>query len=336
MSERVKAARYLARPVRPRRILAPVLGLLAAWPVSSVAQSLPLLHPLNPMAESRSAVYFQPYLDPSPRWRVHWGLDYASAAEVGLGTSLADTSYLLDAELWRLDFALARDLGARTFVSGEVWLGGAHAGFLDGFIDWYHGLFGIRFPERENRNHNEFAYRHRLPDGRTLRRSPGVFLGDLWLGIGRRHDAEWQSVLSVTLPTTTGPDGYGRGTVGVSVLNTVRTALTSRLLFEGSANLGFTPRHGELRDYQNSLGLSLTSGFRWRFWGRLSAFANLYLATPYYHDTGVPGLDRKELTIDFGWILRARDGREWRIGMAEDLAPSGPAIDLNFRVGGVW
>jgi len=317
--------------------LGPVLVGLFLLPVASSAQSLPLLHPMNPMVESRTAVYFQPYLDPSPRWRIHWGVDYASLAEFGLGATRADTSYLLDAELLRLNLAVSRDLGARMFVTGEFWLGGAYPGVLDGFVNWYHGLFGIRFPERENRDPNDFAYRYELPAGRMLRRSPvGLFLGDARIGLGRRHDGEWQSVLTLALPTATGPGGYGRGTVGVGVLNTVRTALTPRLSLEGSANLGFTPRHGELARYQSALGLSLTSGFRWRFWGRLSAFANLYFATPYYHDTQVPALDRYELTMDFGWMFRTRDGREWRIGMTEDLEPSGPAIDLDFRVGGVW
>jgi hypothetical protein len=44
-------------------------------------------------------------------------------------------------------------------------------------------------------------------------------------------------------------------------------------------------------------------------------------------------LDRRDFSFDFGWILTGNDGRELRIGMAEDLEPSGPAVDLVFRVG---
>ena len=77
-----------------------------------------------------------------------------------------------------------------------------------------------------------------------------------------------------------------------------------------------------------------SSGLRWRFWGRQSLYGNLFLHSPYYHDTTVPALDRRELSFDFGWILAGTGGRELRVGMTEDLEPGGPAIDLVFRVGG--
>ena len=65
-------------------------------------------------------------------------------------------------------------------------------------------------------------------------------------------------------------------------------------------------------------------GSRWRFWGRQSLYANLFYHSPYYHDTTLPALDRRDLSLDFGWILATRSGREWRIGLTEDLEPSGP------------
>jgi hypothetical protein len=76
-----------------------------------------------------------------------------------------------------------------------------------------------------------------------------------------------------------------------------------------------------------------TSGFRWRTFGGLWSFGNLYLHSPYYHDTDATQLDRWDLTVDFGWIIRSRSGREFRFGMTEDPWPSGPAIDANFRLG---
>jgi hypothetical protein len=41
----------------------------------------------------------------------------------------------------------------------------------------------------------------------------------------------------------------------------------------------------------------------------------------------------RELSLDFGWLLATAGGAEWRLGMTEDLDPSGPAIDLVFRLG---
>jgi uncharacterized protein DUF3187 len=320
---------------RPTAVLVFVLSL--GFVARGVAQSFPVLHSINPMVESRTAVYFQPYVSPGARWRIDWGVDYASIAELGLGASTADTAYLIDAEVLRADLGATRNLNGRYFVTGGMALGGAYAGALDGFLDWYHGLFGIRFPERDNRRHNQFAYRVELPGRPVITRQPrSLFLMDSRIGIGRRHGEAVQTVLSLTLPTSTAPDGYGRGTVGLGVLNTARGELTPRLSLEASANLGYTPRHGPLSPFQNQFGMSLTTGVSWRFWGRLSAFGNFYFATPYYHSTDIRGLDRHELTLDFGWTLATHRGREWRIGMTEDPNPTGPAIDLDFRVGGRW
>jgi hypothetical protein len=84
---------------------------------------------------------------------------------------------------------------------------------------------------------------------------------------------------------------------------------------------------------QHEVFLSASGGARYRFWGRQSLFANLFYHSPYYHDTTLPGLDRPELSLDFGWLLATKSGADWRIGMTEDLYPAGPAIDLVFRLG---
>ena len=302
-----------------------------------MAQSLPLLHPVNPVAESRSGLYFQPTVPTGQGWRVAVGLDYGSMVELGLRYSLADTSYLLDAETLRLNLSLSRNLGPRSFVLAEVWGGGSYGGFLDGFLNWYHGLFGINFPERELRPKGEFAYRYKFADNRVVNfRAQSAYLGDLRLGLGRRVGRDVQSVLSVTLPTHTGGAGFGRGVPSLSLLNTARAQVTPRLVLEGSGNIGWTPRHGALSDVQEELFVLGTAGFRWRTIGPVWSFANLYLHSPYYSGTQAGQLDNWDLTVDFGGIIRSAGGREFRFGVTEDLRPGGPAIDTNFRLGVSW
>jgi hypothetical protein len=310
--------------------------LVAAPPLP--AQSLPLLHPINPAAESRSGLYFQPYAAPAPHWRVSLGLDYGSLAEINFRNTLADTAYLFDAEALRLNLVATRDLDARHFVTAEAWFGGSYPGFLDGFLGWYHGLFGIRYPERDDRPRDSFAYQYKFTDTRVIRfPSHGAYLGDVRLGIGRRHSDRGQSVLSLTLPTSTASDGYARGSLSVSLLNTYRAPLTRRLVYEGSANVGYTPRHGPLSGIQNRMFVLGTSGLRWRTTGALWSFANFYLHSPYYNGQAQASqLDRWEMTLDFGWIIRGKSGREFRFGMTEDLQPGGPAVDANFRLGYSW
>jgi hypothetical protein len=326
-----RSARTCVRPPALGLSLAVALSLGVA--PSVVAQGLPPWAPINPAAATRTGLRFEPYRDAAPdRWQVSLGVDYASAIEYNLPA--VSPSWLLDAELLRINVGVSRDLGARAFALAELPVLGTYDGFLDGFLEWYHNLFGIDMPERDARPRNAFAYELAAPDGAAVVRDrSGFFLGDLRLGVGYRWNPLLQTVGSLTLPTSIGPDGYGRGTVSVNAVTTLRAPFASRLVYEGSVGLGYTPTDGPLAAYQREVFLAATSGLRFRFWGRQSLFANLLYHTPYYENTTLPALDRKELSLDFGWILGTRSGREWRIGMVEDLEPSGPGIDLVFRLG---
>jgi hypothetical protein len=309
-----------------------LLVLVLAPPRPTQAQGLPEFGPLNPVASSRSGLYFQPFREPEPRrWRHAVALDYASLIEYN---RLERADYVLDSEVLRLSFTASRDIGRRTFLELSASVGGAYAGFLDGFLDWYHGKLGLRVSEREQRPQDRFLYSIVLPDGRTITRARrDLFLGDVRAGLGIRVNSQLQAVLSVTLPTSTGPEGYGRGVPSVAVLNTLRAPVNPQLIYEGSLGIGVTPTHGPLADLQNTAMLAVSSGLRHRLWRNQALFVNLFYHSPYYHDTTLPALDRRELSLDFGWTLQTRGGGEWRVGLTEDLEPGGPGVDLVFRVG---
>jgi hypothetical protein len=307
--------------------------LLLVRPSPAVAQGLPAWSPINPVADSRTPLGFEPLRPSRPgRWSGELALDYASTIE---HTPEATTeSYDLDSEVLRLRLRVARDLGPAAFVAADAVVGGSYGGFLDGFLDWYHGLLGITVEERDRRPHNAFLYRIELPGGSPIvRQASALFLGDTRISAGLRRGDRLQAVASLTLPTSTAPAGYGRGVPAGAVVGTVRLPLARPLVYEGSVGLGYTPRHGDLSDYQRTTFVSASSGLRWRFWGRQSLYGNLFLHSPYYHDTTILPLDRRDLAFDFGWILTTRKGREWRIGMTEDPEPSGPGVDLVFRFG---
>jgi hypothetical protein len=305
---------------------------LLALPSSGWGQGLPEFAPLNPMSGSRSGVYFQPFLDPAPsRWVAAIALDYASVIEYN---RLPPADYVLDSELLRLNVALRRDLGPRSFVTLGAGVGGAYAGFMDGFLDWYHGTLGIEVSERERRPRDRFLYTVTLPDGSTVSRSRSdLFVEDLRLGVGLRHNAGFQSVLSITLPTSTAPEGFGRGVPSLSLVNTLRSRVHPSVVYEGSVGFGFTPTHGRLPEGQREAFLAASSGLRVRVWGRQSLYANLFYHSPYYSNTTLPALDLRELSLDFGWILTTHNGGEWRLGLTEDLEPGGPGVDLVLRLG---
>ena len=295
---------------------------------------LPALSSVNPVAQMRSGLYFQPYRPVEPDWQITLALDYGSLAELNFRPTQPDTAYQLDAEVLRLGITVTGRLDPRHFLILGGSLGGSYGGFLDGFLGWYHGLFGIRFPERDLRPRDRFDYAVQLPGGQPARREAvPLYLGDLRLGLGHRFSGHIQSVVSLTIPTCTAPSGYGLGTVATNLITTARFPLTRRLVYEGSLGAGYTPTHGDLAPIQRSVFAMLTSGVRYRFWGPASGYANLFYHSPYYQNSGLPALDRSELTAEFGLIFRGRSGQEWRIGVTEDPWPSGPAIDLTLRLG---
>ncbi|HUR94461.1 MAG TPA: DUF3187 family protein [Gemmatimonadales bacterium] len=317
---------------RTAALLTGLVLLLLVAPSPGHGQGLPAFSPINPLAASRTPLGFEPFRPPRPgRWTAALALDYGSAIE-----SVDETvaRYDLDAELLRLRVRVARDLGPNTFVELDGGIGGSYPGFLDGFLDWYHGLLGITLDERDRRPPNAFLYRLELPSGKVLDRpARALYLGDLRVAAGFRLNGSLQTVASISLPTSTAPAGYGRGVVAAGVETTLRLPLTGPLVYEGSLGLGYTPAHGDLSEYQRRAFVSGSSGLRWRFWGRQSLYGNLFVHSSYYHGTGVRSLDRRELDFDFGWILATRGGREWRVGLTEDLEPGGPGIDLIFRLG---
>jgi len=315
---------------RPIRVFLGILVL--ATPAGALAQGLPSFAPLNPISSSRSGLYYQPLREPAPgRWVTAMALDYASIIEDNQ-TPVAD--YVLDSEVLRMSLGLSRDLGVRSFLLLEASAGGAYAGFMDGFLDWYHGALGIRMSERDRRPRDRFLYEITLPDGRMIQRSrSNLFLDDLRVGLGFRPSSGLQTVVSLTVPTSTGPVGYGRGVPSLNLLNTVGALLSPRVHYEGSLGLGYTPTNGSLARLQRELFVAVTSGARVMVWGHNSVFANLFYHSPYYQGTTLWSLDRRELSLDFGWIVQTRTGGEWRVGMTEDLEPGGPGVDLVLRFG---
>jgi hypothetical protein len=308
------------------------LGLALATP--ALAQGMPQYAPINPAAAARSGLSTLPYLEPGKRW--HWSVsnDYASIIEYAI---LDDVTYLLDAEVLRTQVGVTRRLGSKAFVLAEASFNGSYDGFLDGFLNWYHSLIGVHLKARELRPKNAYAYEIDFANGPSYHYSKSSgFLGDVRLGAGLQHSRHWQTAFSLTLPTSTSPAGYRRGRLSLNGTTTLRSEFGKRFIYEGTLGAGYTPTHGDLKAMEHTTFLMVTQGVRVRLAGPLHAYTNLIYHSPYYHDTGTQGLDARELSLDLGGMLRFKHGPEWIFGLAEDLEPSGPAVDVVFRLGARW
>lgn len=313
--------------------IAHLLPLLA--PALLAAQELPPYVPVNPALSSRSALYAQPIVEPGRGWKVRLVTDYTNAVEVALA---GGREYNFDAEILQSDLWVTRDLSPRAFVLANVALRGGYDGGLDGFLNWYHDLIGFKVPARNRRFENRFGWDMELPDGRTIvRHQPGTFLGDLRLGLGVRRGRA-QLVGTVTLPTTTTKEaGWGRDAIGTALALTVNLKRSERWQVDGGLTLGYTPATGELEAYQRTVFHGGMLGARWRFAGKQALFATLFAQSGSWEGTGFNALESREVTLDFGGLLHLKQGwPELQLGMTEDLAPRGPAVDAGFKVGLRW
>jgi hypothetical protein len=311
-----------------------VLGACLASPL--VAQELPAFRSINPVIASRSALGFTPIVPRGSGWSFGIGIDHGNLIE---SQERPPERVVIDGELTRLDLSVSRELGRRWFVATRVPIEAADGGFLDGFVDWWHGLFGFDELVREERPTGVYEYSLGLPDSSLVVRDAGEpGLGDVRLMAGFRHTPGWQTALTVALPTSTRPAGYRLGTVAVAATSTFRSRLKwDRLTYEGSLGLGYTPAEGDLAGRQKTWFAQASSGLRWRALGQQSVYANLYYHTGAYHDTELSMLSASDLSLDFGFLLKpGARGPEILAGLTEDLYVFGPAVDLVFRLGLRW
>jgi hypothetical protein len=313
-----------------------LIGLALRGAAAVSAQDLPPYVPANPLLESRSALYAQPFLSPHPGWGVRLLTDYYNAVEVAQSADARQTVF--DAEVLQTDLWITRDVSRRVFVIANLALRGGYDGFLDGFLIWYHHATGLEVPARDELPHNQFRWTFALPGAPVVRPRPGTFLGDFRTGAGWRLSGRVQLIGSITLPTATlGIDGWTRHQVGSSLAATAQLLRSSRLTIDASGSAGYTPTSGPLAAFQRStFGSGLLSA-RWRFAGRQAVFATYWDQSSNWKDTGFHTFDYPERTLDFGFLLQpSHHGPELQLGMTQDIVPKGPSLDVGFTVGIRW
>jgi hypothetical protein len=293
--------------------------------------AVPGYAPLNPVVAARSVLLAYPYQNPTGGWRFSHAFEYGSAAEID---ATADAHFVFDAEVFRAETALTRDLGGRWFAFAQAGVTRTHAGFADAFFDGFHALIGYRQAARDRRPRNEYGYRALLATGEAFDSPPSPLgLTDLRIGVGRRHGRHLQSLVTATLPTSRGANGYRRGVPAIGAIHTARAAVHPRALLEGTVGTGYTARNGPLADAQRTTFLSASSGLRLRVMRGHAVFGTLFYHSPVHRAAGLPELAGGELSTAFGVILRTAGGREWRLDLVEETRSSDAAIDLIVRIG---
>lgn len=316
-----------------QRVLLATL-IACAGPSDLHSQGLPAWRSISPIMASRSALGFQPIVPAASGWHGSFQFDYGNVLEQ---QTRPGADIVLDGELMRAELTISKGFG-RWYVQGALPVGSAQRGKLDGFLNWWHGVFGFDEAVREARPEDLYQYLVSLPDQPPIEWEQGGFsLGDARLSAGLSHKPNWQTVFTLALPTNGRPNGWGLQTVALGLTTTGRVEIVKdRMVWEGGFGAGYTPTAGALSEFQRTTFLNASAGLRLRVIGQQSVYTNLLFHTAAWRNTTLPALDNPDLSLDFGFLLKPGNGPELVLGAVEDPYPFGPAVDLVLRLGVRW
>lgn len=265
---------------------------------------------------------------------------YASLFEDGADAS---GSVLVDGELWHGSARLRYGLGPRTDVEIELSLLRAGGGFLDGFVEDFHRLFGLKNGGREDREEDRLDVEI-VADGETVYELEGnaLELGDLPLVLTQEvwRDAREATFVAVRagieLPTGSESRGYGNGGIDVGAGVLGETSSGDWTVF-GAADWVLPAERSSFEgtDFEVDDRVDAALGLEWRWDDVTSLLAGLRYLSPLSDDIPIEEIDAPMLDLGIGAAWDVGERSRLQVSFHEDLwAAAGP--DFAVRIGWSW
>lgn len=236
----------------------------------------------------------------------------------------------LDGETTRFGFRYAQGLGHGWEWGLEVPVYRVGGGFLDSFIERWHGWFGLPQGGREQAPRDRLRYQYRVNGVTVYEQSrSGAALGDV------RVEAGWQWRDAVALRAAMQlPSGNAELlTGGESALAVWMDGRLPVKTGRSTASLGLSlNQKGEaLPDQQRPAVLFAGLGYAYPWNSRLEFAAQLYAHSPLYQDSALDALSRPGLQLTTGLIYRWSEKLSLRAAFGEDpVTRSSPDFSLHF------
>ena len=246
-------------------------------------------------------------------------------------------NYTLDAETFELRLHFDHALSERFALHAELPWRKVSEGSLDGFIDDWHGVFGLPGGSRRRLPEDQLLIEFEQ-DGTTLLRidesTSGI--GDIPLAVGYQLYATDSSALSTWLtvkaPTGSADDLTGSGAVDVAATLAGQSQLNERWQLFGQASVAWLGEGDLLPDLQESFAWALMGGLTWNAWRALDLTAQVEANSQLY-DGLDSELDGDAIVLTFGGTWRTEGGWRYDVGVSEDLqAGASPDIVFIFAV----
>jgi hypothetical protein len=249
----------------------------------------------------------------------------------------ADGNYTLDAETFELRLHFDHGLSERFALHAELPWRKVSEGSLDGFIDDWHGVFGLPGGSRRRLPEDQLLIEFEQ-GGATLlgidESTSGI--GDIPVALGYQLYATDSSAVStwftVKLPTGSADDLTGSGAVDVAATLAAQSRVHERWQLFGQASVAWLGEGDLLPELQESFAWTLMGGVTWNAWRALDLTAQLEANSRLYD--GIDSeLDGDAIVLTLGGSWRTEGGWRYDVGVSEDLqAGASPDIVFIFAI----
>lgn len=249
----------------------------------------------------------------------------------------ASGNYTLDAETFELRLHFDHGLSERLALHVELPWRQVSAGSLDGFIDDWHGVFGLPGGSRRRLPEDQLLIEFEQGGATLLSTDESTSgIGDIPLALGYQLYATGGSALSTWLtvkaPTGSADDLTGSGAVDVAATLAGQRQLNERWQLFGQASVAWLGEGDLLPEFQESFAWTLLGGLTWNAWRALDLTAQVEANSRLY-DGLDSELDGDAIVLTLGGTWRTGGGWRYDVGVSEDLqAGASPDIVFIFAV----
>lgn len=258
------------------------------------------------------------------------GLSYSS---VFVEETSQDWSVGLDMEITELEFNFRKDITHLFEMGVDIPVISFNSGFMDGFLESYHDIFGFPDYGRSRRPKNDFLYELRK-EGKTVVKGEhgGIGLGDIRLSLKRQllsEDPVVSVMAEVELPTGSASKGYGSGGIDTGVRILIDKQMGEHFRAYGNAGIIFPGKLDADKEISLKTFFSGGAGIEATYWNHLSFIVQTTLQGSPFPETDIHEIDDTAVLISVGGRYSAGSGN-FELSLTEDPNTAGaPDFTLN-------
>jgi hypothetical protein len=227
-----------------------------------------------------------------------------SHSSVYLVRESSEWSMGLDMEITELDIRFKKNIQDFIELGIDLPFVCFESGFMDDFLKGYHDAFGFPDYGRSNRPENEFLYEVRRKGVLIIKGENGrIGIGDIKFTFKKpilKADPAISIKGDIELPTGDAKEGYGNGSIDVSIAALIEKKLSEK--FKAYGNLGIV-FPGDLKGYEKVELREFIyggTGIEAAFWKNLSLLGQVFIQGSPFPKTGISSVDRIAVLLSLG------------------------------------